>query len=99
MAIQIPDDMDAARPEPCGFFKNPEEIRRVIYTANAIESLNYQSRKVTRNHPVLAGDGAIYKIVYLASRNAAKKRTMPIPDWGVALNRFAVFFGGRVPLL
>jgi transposase-like protein len=64
---------DANRPDLCEFFKYPEEIRRVIYTTNAIESLNYQLRKVTRNRSVLVSDEAIYKIMYLALRNAARK--------------------------
>jgi hypothetical protein len=63
----------------------------VIYTTNAIESLNYQLRKVTRNRSILASDEAMYKIMYLALRNAAKKWTMPIPNWGAALNQFSFF--------
>jgi transposase-like protein len=90
---------DAAWPDLCEFFKYPEANRRAIYTTNAIESLNYPLRKVTRNRSVLVNDEAIYKIMYLALRNAAKKWTMPIKDWGAALNQFAVFFGERVPLL
>jgi transposase-like protein len=90
---------DAAWPELCEFFKYPDEIRRVIYTTNAIESLNYQLRKVTRNRSVLASDEAIYKIMCLALRNAARKWTIPIRDWGAALNQFSLFFGERVPLL
>jgi putative transposase len=54
---------------------------------------------VTKNRSVLASDEAIYKIMYLALRNGAKKWTMPIKDWGAALNQFALFFGERVPLL
>jgi transposase-like protein len=90
---------DAAWPDLCEFFKYPQEIRRAVYTANAIEPLNCQLRKVTRNRSALMSDGAIYKIMYLALRNAAKKWTMPIKDWGTALNQFAVFFGDRVPAL
>jgi transposase-like protein len=90
---------DAAWPDLCEFFKYPEEIRRVIYTTNAIELLNRQLKKVTRNRFVLTSDEAIYKIIYLALRNAAKKWTMPIKDWGTALNQFVLFFGERVPLL
>ncbi|MDR0760628.1 MAG: transposase, partial [Treponema sp.] len=90
---------DSNWPDLCEFFKYPEEIRRVIYTTNAIESLNYQLRKVSRNRSILASDEAIYKIMYLALSNAAKKWTMLIKDWGAALNQFALFFGGRVPLL
>jgi transposase-like protein len=54
---------------------------------------------VLKHLSVLANDGAIYKIMYLALRNAAKKWTLPIKDWGTALNQFAVFFGERVPAL
>jgi transposase-like protein len=80
------------------FFKYPPEIRHAIYTTNAIESLNYQLRKVTRNRLTFPNDDAIYKILYLAIRNASEKWTMPIRDWGAALNQFAIVFGNeRVP--
>jgi transposase-like protein len=75
------------------FFKYPQEIRRVIYTTNAIESLNYQLRKVTKNRSTFSTDDAIGKILYLAIRNASKKWTMPIKNWGQALNQFAIEFG------
>jgi len=82
------------------FFKYPPEIRRAIYTTNAIESLNYQLRKVTKNRSSFSTDDAILKILYLAIRNASKKWTMPIRDWGQALNQFAIEFGKeRVPFL
>jgi transposase-like protein len=80
------------------FFKYPPEIRRAIYTTNAIESLNYQLRKVTKNRSTFSTDDAILKIMYLAIRNASKKWTMPIREWGQALNQFAIEFGKeRVP--
>jgi len=80
------------------FFKYPPEIRRAIYTTNAIESLNYQLRKVTKNRSTFSTDDAILKILYLAIRNASKKWTMPIREWGQALNQFAIEFGKeRVP--
>jgi transposase-like protein len=80
------------------FFKYPPEIRRAIYTTNAIESLNYQLRKVTKNRLTFSTDDAIFKILYLAIRNASKKWTMPIKNWGQALNQFAIEFGKeRVP--
>jgi len=82
----------------CEFFKYPPEIRKAIYTTNAVESLNYQLRKVTKNRSSFPTDDAIFKILYLAIRNASKKWTMPIRDWGRALNQFAVEFGKeRVP--
>jgi len=69
----------------------------VIYTTNAIESVNMTLRKVTRNHRIFPSDEAVYKVVYLAMRNLAKKWTMPIHDWKPALNRFAIEFAGRFP--
>jgi transposase-like protein len=81
------------------FFKYPPEIRRAIYTTNAVESLNYQLRKVTKNRSTFSTDDAILKILYLAIRNASKKWTMPIRGWGQALNQFAIEFGKeRVPV-
>jgi transposase-like protein len=80
------------------FFKYPPEIRRAIYTTNAIESLNYQLRKVTKNRLLFPSDDAIFKILYLAIRNDSEKWTMPIREWGQALNQFAIEFGNeRVP--
>ena len=80
------------------FFSYPDTIRRVIYTTNAVESLNYTLRKVTKNRSAFPTDEAALKLLYLAISNTSKKWTMPIDDWGVALNQFALFFGGRVPL-
>ena len=75
------------------FFKYPDEIRRVIYTTNSIESLNASLRKVTKNRAAFPDDDSIIKIMYLAINKAAKKWIMPIRDWGLALNQFAIFFG------
>lgn len=78
-------------------FAFSEDIRKVIYTTNAIESVNMTLRKVMRNHRIFPSDEAVYKVVYLAIRNIAKKWTMPIRDWKPALNRFAIEFAGRFP--
>ncbi len=78
-------------------FAFPEDIRKVIYTINAIESVNMTLRKVTRNHRIFPSDEAVYKVVYLAMRNMAKKWTMPTRAWKPALNRFAVEFTERFP--
>jgi putative transposase len=78
-------------------FAFPEDIRKVIYTTNAIESVNMTLRKVTRNHRIFPTDEAVYKVLYLAMQNIAKKWTMPIRDWNPALNRFAIEFAGRFP--
>lgn len=78
-------------------FAFPMEIRRVMYTTNAIESMNMTLRKVTRNHRIFANDESVLKVVYLAIQNIAKKWTMPIGNWKPALNRFAIEFEGRLP--
>ena len=79
------------------FFNYPKDIRRAIYTTNAIESLNFSLRKVTRNKSRFPDDDSIYKVMYLAIKNASARWTMPIKDWGLAVNQFAILFDGRVP--
>ena len=80
------------------FFRYPDEIRRVIYTTNAIESLNFSLRKVTKNRSAFPDDDSIYKIMYLAIDKASLKWTQPIRNWGLALNPFSIVFGDRVKL-
>jgi putative transposase len=79
------------------FFAYPLEIRKVIYTTNAIESLNMSLRKVTKNRGSFPNDAAMFKLLYLAMNNIAKKWTMPIRDWRAALNRFTIIFEDRMP--
>ena len=79
------------------FFDYPPEIRKVIYTTNAIESLNMSLRKVTKNRGSFPSDEALLKLFYLAMQNISKKWTMPIRDWKAALNRFTIQFEGRMP--
>jgi transposase-like protein len=79
------------------FFDYSPEIRRAIYTTNAIESLNYSLRKILKNRGAFPNDDAIFKILYLAIKRAAKKWTMPIRNWKAALNQFVILFGDRVP--
>ena len=79
------------------FFEYPPEIRRVIYTTNAIESLNMSLRKITKNRGSFPSDEALLKLFYLAQQNISKKWTMPIRDWKAALNRFTIQFGDRMP--
>ena len=80
------------------FFAHPAEVRRVIYTTNAIESLNMSLRKVTKARGSFPNDDAVLKLLYLALRNIAKKWTMPIHDWKAALNRFAIIYEDRLPM-
>lgn len=79
------------------FFAHPPEIRKVIYTTNAIESLNMSLRKVTKNRGSFPNDEAALKLLYLALGNISKKWTMPIREWREALNRFAIVYEGRLP--
>jgi transposase-like protein len=87
---------DWARLTP--LFDYPPEIRRVIYTTNAIESLNYSLRRVLRNRGTFPNDASITKLLYLALRNASKKWTLPIRDWKAALNQFVIRFEKRMPV-
>jgi putative transposase len=77
------------------FFAHPPEIRKIIYTTNAIESLNMSLRKVTKARGSFPNDEAVFKLLYLALRNIAKKWTMPVADWASALNRFAIIYENR----
>ena len=80
------------------FLAFPQDIRRVIYTTNAIESLNRQVRKVLKNRGHFPSDQAAMKLVYLALEKASHKWTMPIRQWGRALNQLAIHFEGRIPV-
>jgi transposase-like protein len=80
------------------FFDYCPEIRKVIYTTNAIESLNYSLRKLLKTRGAFPNDDAIIKILYLAINRVAKKWTMPIRDWKAAINQFVILFGDRVPV-
>lgn len=80
-------------------FDYPPEIRKVIYTTNAIESLNSVIRKAIKNRKIFPNDNAAFKVVYLAMLQASQKWTMPLRDWKAALNRFSIELGDRVPPL
>lgn len=78
------------------FLAFPADIRKVIYTTNAIESLNAQLRKVIKNRGHFPNDEAASKLLYLALMNASKRWTMPIKHWSQALNQLSVYFDGRL---
>ena len=80
------------------FFAHPPEIRRVLYTTNAIESLNMSLRKVTKARSSFPNDEAVLKLLYLALRNIASRWTKPVQNWTAALNQFAIIYGDRVPI-
>ena len=77
-------------------FSYEGEIRRVIYTTNAIESVNSVIRKATHRHKMFPDDDSALKVIWLAIMESSKKWTMPIWNWKSALNRFCIEFGERV---
>lgn len=77
-------------------FNYPEDIRRAIYTTNAIESLNGVIRKAIKKRKLFPTDESARKVIYLAVQDASKKWTMPIRNWRQALNRFMIMFEDRL---
>lgn len=77
------------------FMQFPLEIRKVIYTTNIVESLNSTLRKAVRNRGHFPTENALMKVLYLAIQGVSKKCTIPIRDWKLALNRFAIMFPDR----
>ena len=77
-------------------FAYPPDIRRILYTTNAIESLHGQVRKVIKNRGHFPNDEAATKLIYLALRNVEKKWKMPAREWKAALNQFAILFEDRM---
>jgi putative transposase len=78
------------------FLDFPIEIRRVIYTTNIVESLNATLRKAVRNRGHFSTEDSLMKVLYLAISGVSKKWNMPIRDWKMALNHFAILFQGRI---
>ena len=78
------------------FFDYPPEIRKIIYTTNAIESVNMSLRKITKNRGSFPSDEALSKLFYLALMNISRKWKMPLHDWKAALNRFNIQFNDRM---
>jgi putative transposase len=79
-----------------GFFKYPTELRKIIYTTNAIENLHRRFRKVTKNRAVFANDDALFKMLYLASRDVLKKCEI-VRDWPTIKNQIYSHFSERFP--
>ena len=86
-----------ARASP--MFGLPNDIRRAVYTTNAIESLSMSLRKVIKTRASFPNDEAAFKLLYLALRDAAKKWTIPIKNWSQTMQAFSIIFEGRVPTL
>ncbi len=77
-------------------FKYEDEIRRIIYTTNAIENFNRQLRKVTKTKAAFVSDDALLKQLYLVTMQVTEKWTMPLKAWGSILSQLMVLYGDRV---
>jgi putative transposase len=78
------------------FFGYPPDIRKAIYTTNAIESLNSVIRQAIKKRKVFPTDDSVRKVIYLAIQSASKKWGMPIQNWRLAVSRFIIEFGDRL---
>lgn len=78
------------------FLKYPEEVRRLIYTTNIVESLHRQFRKVTKSKSIFPNDDSLKKMLYLAYRDLSKKWTMTLRDWSIVISHFSVIFNDRL---
>jgi putative transposase len=79
------------------YFKFPQEIRRLIYTTNAIEGFNRQLRKVTKSKSVFPTDDSLFKILYLVTMDITKKRTGRRQDWSIIHSQLEIFYADRIP--
>ena len=78
------------------YFKYPEEIRRIIYTTNIIESVHRQFRKLTKTKGAFPNENSLLKLLYMGIQNASKKWTMPIWNWSLTISQLAILFEGRL---
>lgn len=93
---QISKSWNTHWPNLITLFNYPKDIRKAIYTTNAIESLNSVIRKATRKRKIFPHDESALKVVYLAIQAASQRWTKPIQNWKAALNRFTIEFGDRI---
>lgn len=82
--------------ELTAFFEYPQEIRKIIYTTNPVESYHRMVRKFTKTKAVFPTDDSIRKAVYMSVQEISKKWTMPVRDWGLAYSQFMIFFEDRL---
>lgn len=78
------------------YFRYPADIRKVIYTTNAIESVHRQFRKLTKTKGAFPNENSLLKLLYLGLLNAQEKWTMPIHNWNLTLSQLAIYFDGRL---
>ena len=87
------DNWDAISP----IFKFSADVRTIIYTTNAIESLNSTYRRLNSQRSVFPSDTALLKALYLSTFEATKKWTMPVRNWGKVYGELAIMYDGRLP--
>ncbi len=78
------------------YFKYPADIRRVIYTTNAIEAVHRQFRKLTKTKGAFPNENSLLKLLYMGIQNASKKWTMPLQNWNLTLSQLSIYFEGRL---
>jgi len=93
---QILKSWDTNWAELSTYFKYPEEVRRLIYTTNAVEGFHRMLRKYTKTKTIYPTDDAVKKSVYLSIQEISKKWSMPIRDWGIIIGQLLVFFEDRL---
>lgn len=78
------------------YFKYPEEIRRLVYTTNAVEAVHRQFRKLTKTKGAFTNEESLLKLLYLGIQNASKKWKVAVRDWGLTISQLAIYFEGRL---
>jgi len=78
------------------YFKYPEDIRRIIYTTNIIESVHRQFRKLTKTKGAFPNENSLLKLLYMGIQNGSKKWTMPVRNWSLTISQLSIFFEGRL---
>ena len=81
------------------YFKYPEEVRRLIYTTNAVEGFHRMLRKYTKTKTIYPTDEAVKKSVYLSIQEITKKWGLPVRDWGIIIGQLMIFFEDRFEFL
>jgi len=93
---QILKSWDANWAELSTYFKYPAEVRRLIYTTNAVEGFHRMLRKFTKTKTIYPTDDAVRKSVYLSVQEISRKWTMPVRDWGIIIGQLSIFFADRL---
>lgn len=96
---QILKSWDGNWAELTTYFKYPQEVRRLIYTTNAVEGFHRMLRKFTKTKAIYPTDDAVRKSVYLSIQEIGKKWTMPVRDWGMVMGQLSIFFEDRFTLV